>query len=1088
MSKRLLLSLSLMASVGSTLMAGETPLWLRYQRISPDGSQIAFSYQGDIYTVASSGGVATRLTTTGGHDYRPVWSPDSRQIAFASEREGSFDIFAVAREGGKAKRLTFSSAKELPITFDTKGNILFEMSGMPARTFDQFPSSRLPQIYSVPVAGGRPKLVSSLTMEDINFSPSGEILYTDKKGYEDPWRKHHVSSIARDVWHLSPRGSYTKLTSFRGEDRNPVWDGKGGFYYLSERDGTFNIYHREGLKERGKDRQITHFKGNPVRFLSRANNGTLCFGYDGEIYTLKDGQKPQKLSVSIINDNDLVERNKSSLSMGMTSFAVSPKGEEFVVTMGGDVFVVNSEYGSHKRITNTPEEERGVTLSPDGKTIVYSALRGGQWQLYKAEMPQKVDKKFAYAREVKETQLTKDKEACQQPVFSPKGDEVAFLRSRSEVAVLNLKTGNIRTVVPRHINYSYKDGDLNFSWSRNGKYILTDYQAGGGWLHGDCALYRADGSGLEVNLTESAYSDRSGRLALGDKALVFVSDRNGYRSHGSWGATNDVYLMFLENKAYQNFMMSKEDKSLAEAEKQDSKPEKKAHDDKVAKDDKSDKKKGKKGKKDETAKPDSTKANAPKEEEIQFNFEDREHHCLKITRASGNIMDAMIAPDGKKLYYIASYESTRDVYEYDLESRATRLLMPNVTGSFVVSADGKDIYIMNAASIRKLGGKTYNVRVDYEHKPMEERAHILDHVMVTIRDKFYDVKLHGVDWDGYGKAYKKFLPHINNDYDFAELLSELLGELNASHTGATATSYYGRPQPTGALAAFYDENHKGDGLRIAEILKGSPLLYGTKPVEAGMTIEAIDGKPIKAGEPIEPLLEGKVGKRTYLTILSADGKRFETTVKPTSLSGEQQLLYHRWVEQREAMVKDWSGGRVAYVHVPAMNSSTFRSIFKDLLGKYRNHESVIVDTRHNGGGWLHEDLGILLSGKKYTTMNPRGVFISDDPFMQWNKPSCVLMNEGNYSNGHGFPYVYKQMGLGKLIGAPVPGTMTAVWWERLFSGTIVYGIPQVTMSDLRGKALENQELFPDIEIYNSPEDYNSGNDRQLKRAVEEMLR
>lgn len=1093
MSKTILSAL-LVAGLAGSALASESPLWLRNQQISPDGKNIAFTYQGDIYTVPTTGGTATRLTTHAAYDTQPIWSPDGSRIVFASDREGSFDIYTVSREGGSAKRLTFGSGKEMPIGFDPKGHILFETLGMPDVRFDQYPSSRLTQLYSLPLSGGRTKLYSSLTMQDINFNAQGDALYTDMKGYEDKWRKHHISSIARDIWLRSAGGKYTKLTSFRGEDRNALWDGKGGFYYLSEQDGTFNIYHREGsVKERNKDKQITHFKGNPVRFLSRSQGGLLCFGYDGEIYTMREGQKPQKVAIKIVNDNDLNAEIQRPLSEGIQSFVMAPKGEEYAVVMRGDVFVVNGEYSTNKRITSTAEEERDVTMSPDGKTLVYSSLRHGQWQLYKVEMPRKEDKKFAYAREVKETQLTKEREACQQPVFSPKGDEVAFLRGRSEVAVLNLKSGKIRTVVPRNTNYSYSDGDLHFEWSRNGKYILSDYQGQGGWLHNDCALYRADGSGMEVNLTESAYSDRGGRFALGDKAVIFLSDRNGYRSHGSWGATTDVYLMFLEDKAYHNFIMSKEDRALAAEDKKNeeaSKPQPKKKEEQAKKEDKAQKdKKDKKGKKAEATKPQApAKPEPPKEEEIAFNFEDRERRLIKISRAAGDIADAMISPDGKKLYYIARYESQRDLYEYDLENRSTRLMMPNVTGSFVLSADGKDIYIRNAAQIRKLGGKTYSHNLVQEWKPTAERQHIFDHVQATIRDKFYDVKLHGVDWEGYGKTYKKFLPHINNDYDLAEMLGEMLGELNASHTGATAMSYRRPSEFTGSLGAFYDEAHTGDGLKIVEILKGSPLRYGTKPIKEGMIIEAINGKLIKANEAIEPLLNNTIGKRTYLTLRNEKGERFESAVKPISQGAERSLLYERWVTQREDLVKGWSDGRVAYVHVPEMNSRTFRSIFKDLLGKYRTCESVVVDTRHNGGGWLHEDLAILLSGRKYTEMNPRGVFISDDPFMQWNKPSCVLMNEGNYSNGHGFPYVYKQLGIGKLIGTPVPGTMTAVWWERLFTGTIVYGIPQVTMSDMKGKALENQELQPDIEVYNSPEDYFSGHDRQLKRAVEEMLR
>lgn len=1086
--KRILLALGLAATSSAALSAVEPPLWLRNQRISPDGKTIVFCYQGDLYSVSSNGGEAKRLTSHAAYDHSPVWSPDGKNIVFASDREGSDDLYIMSSSGGVARRLTFGSGSEVPTTYDHEGRILFATSSLPTRAFDQAPSPAMTQLYGISPAGGRPELVSALTMLQPSYNGRGDILYTDYKGYEDDFRKHHTSSIARDIWLKKAGGGFTKLTSFKGEDRNAVWDERGGFYYLSEQDGTFNLYHRSEAKAGAKDKQLTHYKGNPVRFLSRSNDGTLCYGYDGEIYTIKDGKKPQKLAVSIVSDVAPSDLNVRTLRAGAKAYAVSPSGDEFAVIVGGDVFVVNAEYGTTKRITNTPEEERDITFSADGRTLVYDSQRNGQWQLFKAEIVRKEDKKFAYAKEIKETQLTREKKACFQPVFNPKGDEIAFLRDRNEIAVISVKGGAIRTVVPSNVNFSYTDGDRHFEWSKNGKYILTEYQGKGGWAHTDCALYKADGSGMEINLTESGYNDTRGRFVLGDKALLFISDRAGYRSHGSWGATGDVYLMFLEDKAYQNFIMTKEDKALAKAEEAE---KKKAEEESKKKSEKKDKDKDKKQDDKAKAKADSlaaSKDKKAKEEAIEYNFDDRERRIIRITRTSGDINDAMINAEGTKLYFVARYESTSDLWEYDLETRASRIIAPGVGGSFTTSADGKKIYLQTGTQLREVNGKAYNFAVEQEHKPISERAHLFDHVQAHIRDKFYDVNLHGVDWAGYGKTYAKFLPHITHDRDFAELLSEMLGELNASHTGARALRRQPVAQPTGALAAFWDTSYRGDGLKIEEIIKGSPLLYGTQKLEPGMIIERINGELIKANEPIEKYLNGTIGKRTLLSVRGKDGKTFETYVKPTSLGGQQELLHERWLARREALVREWSEGRVGYVYVRNMNSPSFRTVFKDLLGKYRNCEAVVVDTRYNGGGWLHEDLAILLSGKKFSTFSSRGEYAGDDPFMQWTKPSCVLMNEGNYSNGHGFPYVYKTLGLGKLIGTPVAGTMTAVWWETLFSGTILYGIPQLMINDIKGKALENQELQPDIEVYNTPEDYLEGHDRQLKRAVMEMLK
>ena len=227
-----------------------------------------------------------------------------------------------------------------------------------------------------------------------------------------------------------------------------------------------------------------------------------------------------------------------------------------------------------------------------------------------------------------------------------------------------------------------------------------------------------------------------------------------------------------------------------------------------------------------------------------------------------------------------------------------------------------------------------------------------------------------------------------------------------------------------------------------------------------------------------------------LTVAGVKGKkRTDGVVKAISLGTQNNLLYKRWVDRNRAVVDSLSGGRLAYVHVRAMNSESFRTVYGELLGeKNRNREAVIVDERHNGGGWLHDDLCTLLSGKQYQSFVPRGNFVGYDPYNKWVKPSCVMICEDDYSNGHGFPWVYKSLGIGKLIGTPVAGTMTAVWWETMIDRTMVFGIPQVGCVDMNGKYGENNQLDPDIVVYNTPEDYINGHDRQLEAAVKEMLR
>ena len=1069
----------------TNVLAENDPLWMRYPAISPNGETIAFTYKGDIYTVPANGGKATQLTTHPAHDTRPIWSPDGSKIAFASDRNGNFDIFIMDMEGGSPKQLTTHSANEYPETFSDAKHILYSAAIQQDAKDSQFPSGQFPQIYRIGINGGRPELYSSLAMESLALNKKGDkLLYQDKKGYEDPWRKHHQSSITRDIWlcTLDREHSFQKITSFKGEDRNPVWATDGSsFYYLSEEKGSFNIF-KNDLTGRNS-RQITNHTMHPVRFLTSDNNGNLCYGYDGEIYTVKEGTQPKKVDVQIISDkveNDLIHQLKAS---GATDIAVSPNGKEVAFIVRGDVYVTSVDYETTKQITNTPQQERDLDFSPDGRSLVYSAERGETWGVYQSSLVRKDDKYFTYAQELKEEPLVVTSQTSFQPMYSPDGKEVAFLENRTTLRVINLKSKQIRTVLDGKYNYSYADGDQHYQWSPDSKWFLAKYIAVGGWNNTDIVLVKADGSGEMTNLTESGYSDNNAKWVLDGKAMIWSSDRAGYRSHGSWGAQGDVYIMFFDGEAYDKFRLSKEEQALLDEEKQDQKSDTDKGKDKDAKKDKDKDKDKNKDKKEE-----------PTVEPLKFDLANRKDRIMRLTVNSSFLGDAVLTPKGDKLYYCAAFESGYDLWEHDFKENTTKLLIKGVGGgSMFADKKGENIFLISGGQLKKIevkNSKTAPIafKAEFSYRPAKEREYIFHHTWRQVLDKFYDPEIHGIDWAGYEKAYEKYLPHINNNYDFVEMLSEMLGELNGSHTGARYYSASSTPA-TASLGAFYDNGYTGDGLKVEEIIAKGPLTKADSKIKPGCIIEKIDGTSIKSGEDYYPLLNGKAGKKVLLSVYNPTTKeRFEEQVKPITYGVQSNLLYKRWVEQKRQMVEKLSNGRIGYVHIKGMNSESFREIYSDMLGRYREKEAIIVDTRHNGGGWLHEDLAILLSGELFAKFMPRGQFIGNDPFNRWLKPSCVLMCEDNYSNAHGFPWTYKTLKLGKLIGAPVPGTMTAVWWESQIDPSIVFGIPQVGMKDMQGRYLENLQLEPDIEVYNSPESQLKGEDHQLEEAVKEMLK
>ena len=1062
---------TLLGAYGLAAQAQDNPLWMRHPAISPDGKTIAFSYQGDIFTVPSSGGRAKQITSNAAFDSYPVWSPDGNHIAFASNREGSIDVWVMNANGGIPKRVTTNSGSEYPLRWKDNYTIMFKASIMPTAKSIIFAGS-YPQVYTVGMDGGRPKLFSDITMDALDINASGDVIYIDRKGYEDEWRKHHRSPITRDVW-LKSGDSFRKLTTFDGEDRDPVWasDGKS-FYYLSEQSGTLNVYHRT---LDGKETQITNHEKNPVRFLSAASDGTLCYGYDGEIYTVRNDGQPQKTAIRIAADTEGKELIRQIRNSGAYNIKLSPNGKEIGFVMHGDVYVTSIEYRTTKQITNTPEQERYIDFSPDGRTIIYDSERNGVWQIYATTIKNKDEKQFAYATELVEERLTQSDQTSFQPKFSPDGKQIAFWENRGTLRVMDAKGKNVKTAMDGKFVYSYSDGDIDFTWSPDSKWLLSSYIGVGGWNNSDIALVNASGNGEIHNLTESGYNESNAKWVLDGKAMLFYSDRAGYRSHGSWGAEYDAYLMFFDLEAYERYSMNKEERALA-------------------KENMTEKEKKKEEKKEEKEKKEMEKPEAKEMEPLKFDLENCRDRIVRLTVTPSFLGDILLDKDGENIYYNVAFEKGMDLWHRDLMTGNTELLIKNVgNGEMMFDKSYKEIYLAADGGIKKVTPQSKAVKniefeAQFNYQPYKERAYMFDHVWRQVKDKFYDKNIHGVDWEGYRKTYERFLPYINNNHDFQEMLSEMLGELNASHTGARYSGSWASLQ-TASLGLFFDEDYTGDGLKIAEVIKGSEIACKQTDVKSGCIIEKIDGTEIKAGMDYFPLLDGKIGKPVRLTIRPKSGRSFDVTTKGMSMNAVDDLLYKRWVDRNRQLVDSLSGGRLAYVHVKAMNSESFRTVYCELLSdKNRNREAVIVDDRHNGGGWLHDDLCTLLNGKEYQNFMPRGNYIGRDPFNKWTKPSCVLICEDDYSNGHGFPMVYKTLGIGKLIGTPVAGTMTAVWWETMIDNTMVFGIPQVGCMTLDGKYAENTQLNPDITVYNTPEDFLNGNDRQLKAAIEEMMK
>lgn len=1053
----------------SFLMANaETPRWIMKPAISPDGKNIAFSYKGELFTVPVSGGEATQITSNQAYDSNPVWTPDSKRIVFLSNRDGSDDIFITSAKGGTPVRLTTNSGNETPLTFLNDSTLLFNASLLPGNKTSRAPF--LSQIYSVNVNKplSRPHLYLSLPINSADVNSKGDMIYQDRKGFEDVLRKHERSAGTSDIW-VYENNKFTQLTHFNGSDQSPVWGQGNSFYYLSEKDGTLNVF--EGSVGSTTEKQLTKFTQHPVRSLSSADSGLLAFSWDGDLYTLKPGSEPAKVNINItadLYDGDVV---KKYVNNGVSNIAVSPDGNEIALIIRGDLYVTNAKYKTTKRITNTPAQERSVSFSPDGRTLVYDSDVDGIWQLFTAKIKNDDEKEFAYATDIVIEPLYKPETSAMQPAFSPDGKKVAFLENRAPIRVIDLDTKKVTTVVDGKNNYSYSDGDIEFYWSPDSEWILSTYIGELGWNNSDIAISRADGSET-INLTESGYTDYQPKWVLDGKGVLYATGRYGMKAHGSWGNQDDIVLMVLDGDTWDKFNYSEEEADLAEKAESDNENDESADS------------KDKKGKKKDVKE-------TPKK--VELDLSNRRYRTKRLTNPSGSFGDFYLSPKGDKLYYSAlAPEGDYNLMVTDLKKGETKVLIEGLNGSLLPDKDGENIFVFSYDGIKKLslpGGDVEPVQFEapYDRHPSLERQYIFDHMAKQVEDKFYDKNLHGVDWDYYTSHYREFLPYISNNRDFATLLSETLGELNASHTGGRFYAN-GADLSTASLGAYFDNNYPGNGLLISEIFPTGPLANKSADVEPGDIILSIDDVEIFPEHEYYTLLEGKANKKVRLGIQKKNGTKKFITVKAISQGAESNMAYRRWVERNEHIVDSISNGKIGYVHVKGMDTGSFQEVYDRLLGKYRNADAVVVDTRFNGGGWLHNDIAVLLNGKQYVTFSPRGEKIGIEPFSQWTKPSVMLVNESNYSDAHGTPYTYQALGIGDVVGAPVPGTMTAVWWENQIDPSIIFGIPQVTNVANDGTILENTQLNPDVIIFNLPGDVENGIDAQLEGAVKQLMK
>jgi tricorn protease len=645
--------------------------------------------------------------------------------------------------------------------------------------------------------------------------------------------------------------------------------------------------------------------------------------------------------------------------------------------------------------------------------------------------------------------------------------------------VYNIASKQSRTVLPGDVNYSYSDGDQYYSWAPDSKWLLVQFAPKERMFTPEVGLVAADGSSAVHNLTESGYDDVTPKWTMDGKMMIWGTTRDGALSQGGGSVSGDVYGMYFTKAFYDRAKLSKEEFALVK--EQEDKDKKDAED------------KAKAG--GPNANPTSSPAAKP-DKTVAIDWDGLTDRKMRLTINTSAASDWVLSKDGEKLFYLTSFEKGNDLWMTEIRTHETKLfnkLGANNT-SMELSPDGKFLFVIadgKAVKVDAESGKSEPIAVNSEMvlNYSAEKAYIFDHSWRQFKEKLIFPDLQKVDWDYYYTTYKKFLPYINNNYDFAEMLSEMLGEMNVSHTGAYYRASFPNSDSTASLGLIYDYGYTGDGVKIAEVIQGGPVDLAASTIKAGHIVEAIDGNKIDASMDFYKLLNRKTGKFTLLSVYDpSTNKRWDETVKPISGGDEGELLYKRWVRQCRAEVDKLSGGKIGYIHVRSMNDASMRVVFEEALGLNIDKEAIVIDTRFNGGGNIHEQLSDFLSGKKYFDVVPHGQYIGSEPFDKWYKPSIVLVGESNYSDAHLFPLAYKAKNIGLLVGMPVPGTGTFVWWENQIDPTLRFGIPMGCWRGLDGKCGENNQTEPDIRVPNEPSVMAGGRDQQIEAAVKELMK
>lgn len=1043
---------------------------LRFPDIN--GNLVAFVYAGDIWVTGSSGGEARRLTSHEGLELFPRISPDGRWIAFSGEYSGNRQVFVIPSEGGVPRQLTWYN----PV------GVVPPRGGFDHVVLDWTPDSRQILIranrtsfgdrngryFLVDLEGGLERPLQIVNGGFAALSPDGsKIVFTPVDREFRNW-KRYKGGRASDLWIYDLKNNTSQqITNFEGTDQLPVWSGNS-IYFASDRDLKLNIWKYDtGTHE---TKQVTFHDTYDVMWPSGHGN-SLVYENGGSIYRLDlQTEKQEKLDISLNYDNSGLLPYFKNVAGNIHSFNVSPTGKRALFDARGDIFSVPAQNGQTENLTSTQGvREIFPAWSPDGRYISYYSDQTGEYELYLLEN----------TKGSKPRQVTFNSEAWKyEPVWSPDSRYLLFSDRTLKLKLVETATGKITDIDKATVNEI-----RYYNFSPDSRWIA--YQKEGS--NEKAAIWVFDiTAGKPYMLTDGLYSDYNPVFSLCGNYLFFVSDRDFNISFSSYDfdyiydKSARIYAIPLTAATPKIFR----DKTDTETVNEVSTP---VESTRTAG--------NRKAKEATVASPDSEK------KEVRTNIEfNRINERITALPGDPGEYELLGAAEGGLLFL-----SDDKLMQYVIEDEKNIEILPEADNA-AISADGKmilyksgpDYGIIKVAAGQKAGdGKVNLAGLEMKIDPRREWNQIFNDAWRIFRDYFYVDNLHGLDWPAIKKKYEALLPFVSHRFDLDYLLGEMVAESNTGHSYVDWGDFERVKRiNNGLLGASVEADQASGRYRISDIYAGenwnparrSPLTEQGVDVDEGDYIISIDGQDVTIKDNLYMFLENKSGRNVELTVNSrpvAEGAR-TSTVKP--VASETELFYFNWVKERREMVDRLSGGRIGYIHVPNTSVAGNRELYNGMY-TYFDKEALIIDDRYNGGGYIPDRMADLLDRRTLVYWHQNGLMPSSAPAIAHDGPKVMLINGYSSSGGDAFPYFFKKMGLGKLIGTRTWGGLVGISGNaRLVDGGYV-SVPRFGVFDRdEGWIIEGVGVYPDIEVIDRPEDLASGKDPGIEKAVEELLK